>query len=275
MVKRLEGYDYIRFNSYGNVITSKNQLDGFLDINLDEKAPCKYDSLRGIGKNLFVATENINSRHLIINEKEEIIFECKFPNKVYDQVYNNKIIVEENDKYYLLDLHSKEKMILPYDKIYRVQNHRINSKISLKYITIKDYINHEEEYEDTLIYPDHFITDEGKYGVISSDGEVCIPNIYDKIEFLSQKYFRVALGKFSFEIDKKNDNVLASGAKWGIVDIENNLILPIQYTNIVYNHHEDRYFAYENGIMEGRIDAHSCEYWWFVIDGKMIELTHL
>lgn len=275
MVKRLEGYDYIRFDFYGNIITSKNRLSGFLDINLEEKAPCKYDGLRAIDKNLFVATENISSRYLIINEKEEIIYECKFPNKVYEEVYNDKIIVEENDKYYSLDLHSKEKTVLPYDKIYRILGYGVNSKIPSRYITIKDYVNHEEEYEETLIYPDHFMVDEGKYGVISADGEVCIPNIYDKIEFLSEKYFRVALGKFSFEIKEKNDDVLASGAKWGIVDIENNLILPVQYTHIVYGHQENRYFSYEDGIMEGRYDHHSCEYWWFVINGKMIELTHL
>ncbi len=273
MVKRLEGYDYIRFDFYGNIIISKNRLYGFLDINLEEKVSCQYDGLRGIGKNLFVAKENVNSRHLIINEKKEVMYECRFPCRIYEEVCNNKIIIDEKDQYYLLDLGSQEKTVLPYDRIYRIEGYGINSKIPPRYITIKDYVNHEEEYENTHIYPDQFIVDEGKYGVISSDGEVCIPNIYDKIDFLSEKYFKVALGKWLFEIDKKNDNVYASGGKWGIVDRKNNLIVPVQYTNIVYNHHEDRYFAYENGMMEGRKDEHSGDYWWFVIDGKMTELN--
>jgi hypothetical protein len=116
---------------------------------------------------------------------------------------------------------------------------------------------------------------EGKYGVITGDGEVCIPNIYDKIDFLSEKYFKVALGKFSFEINEETDDILVSGGKWGIVDIENNIIVPVQYTDIVYGHHENRYFAYENGIMEGRNDDHNGEYMWSVKDGKRIELTNL
>lgn len=276
MVKKLEGFDYIQFDFYGNIITLKNRLYGFLDISLEEKASCRYDSLRGIGKNLFVATENVNSRHLIINEKEEIIYECQFPHKIYEEVYNNKIIIEENDQYYYsLDILSKEKTVLPYDRIYKIRNYEINTKIPSRYITIQGLIDHEEKYEDTFIYPDRFIMIEGKYGVISSDGEICIPNIYDKIEFLSDKYLKVALGKFTFEINEKNNDILASGGKWGIVDIKNNIIASIRYTNIVYAHHEDRYFAYENGIMEGRNDDHNGEYWWFVKDGKRIELNGL
>lgn len=275
MVKKLQDFDYVQFDFYGNAITSKNRLYGFLDINLEEKAPCKYNGLRGIGKNLLVATENIHSRHVIINENEEIIYECKFPGRIHEEVYNNTIIVEENDQYYSFNLLLKEKTVLPYDLLYKVRNYDINSKIPPRYITVKDYIDHEEQYEDDLIYPDRFIMIEGKYGVISGDGEVCIPNMYDKIDSLSEKYFKVALGKFSFEINEQNDDVLASGGKWGIVDSKNNLIVPVQYTNIVYSHHEDRYFAYENGIMEGRSDDHNCEYWWFVKDGKMVELNNL
>lgn len=275
LVKRMENFDYIRFDFYGNIITSKKGLYGFLDINLEEKSPCKYNGLRGIGKNIFVATENNNSRHLIINEKEEIIFECKFPISIYDEVYNNKIIIEENDKYYSLDLLSKEKMILPYDRIYKIRGYEINSRIAPRYITIKDYIDNEEKYEYYLLHSNAFVMIEGKYGVITGDGEVCIPNIYDKIDFLSEKYFKVALGKFSFEINEETDDILASGGKWGIADIENNIIVPVQYTDIVYAHHENRYFAYENGIMEGRNDDHNGEYMWSVKDGKRIELTNL
>ncbi|PIF47231.1 WG repeat protein [Chryseobacterium sp. 52] len=273
LVHQSEQFSHIQFDNFGNIIVSKSKTLGLLNEHFEEVIPCQYESLTGLKKNIFIALDKVNSRYLIINEKNDIIFQTSFSNKIFPAIHHEKVIVQEQDKYYVFDVLSGEKTKLPYDRIKSLYRDDIQPP---RYITITDYVNNAEVYEDNyLIYPDHFIAEEGKYGVIFGNGEVCIPNIYDKIELLNEKYFKVALGKFKFEIDERNDNVTATGGKWGVADLKNKVVVPIQYTNIFYGHHNDTYIAYEDGVMSGQDDPHNGGYWWTVKDGRLINLDFI
>ena len=74
---------------------------------------------------------------------------------------------------------------------------------------------------------------QGKWGIIDGAGEVIIPNNYCFVDFLrNPKYFKVGIGKIEVIDDEDDDeNYLTSikNVKWGIVDFNNEIIVPIEY----------------------------------------------
>lgn len=141
-----------------------------------------------------------------------------------------------------------------------------------RFITIINYINDEDSFYDKYgIFPDRFISDSGKYGIIDAEGKICVPNIYDKIQQIHDDYFKVAIGKFNFKINPDTDEIIASGGKWGIIDSKNEIIVPVTFTNIYYDRHRNSFLAYEGGVMIGYEDSHDNTYIWSVNGGKEIE----
>jgi len=67
----------------------------------------------------------------------------------------------------------------------------------------------------------------GKHGYINRDGELTIPLEYDDAEEIPyRKYFKVA----------KN-------GKWGIIDIQNKIMIPFQWNHLTVSYHHDLIFC--------------------------------
>lgn len=277
IVKKLEDINHLNFDHFGNVIFSKNDLFGLLDQFFEEAISNKYKVISALQKNLFLVQEQNNSQQLLINEKDEIIFNFGFSNIVYQRLYNNKIIIKESETYYLLNINSGEKIKLKYDLIYPVSRlYDLSLWPTTKFITVTDYFDGDDDfYGSNGFFGDKFMTDEGKYGLINADGEICIPNIYDKMQQIHDDHFKVATGKFKFKIDHEKQEVISTGGKWGVINSKNEIIVPLKYTDIFYNKHKNSYIAYEGGEMIGFENPHDQNYWWSVKNGKEIKFKIL
>ena len=270
IIKKAEDIDYLNFDHFGNVIFSKNNLYGLLNQSFEQSIPNKYKVFSALEKNLFLIREKNNSEQLLINEKEEIIFNFGFSDLIYKHLYKDKIIIKDSETYYLLDVNTGEKIKLNYDLIYPVSRlYDLELRPTTKFITVNDYFDGDDDfYENNGFFGDKFMADEGKYGLINADGEICIPNIYDKMQQIHDDHFKVAIGKFNFKLDEEKDEVTATGAKWGVINSKNEIIVPLKYTNIFYDKQKNSYIAYEGGEMTGYEDSHTQNYWWNVKNGK-------
>lgn len=273
ITKKADDIDYLNFDQFGNVIFSKNNLYGLLNQSFEESIPNKYKVFSALEKSLFLIREKNNSEQLLINEKEEVIFNFGFSDLIYKHLYNGKIIIKDSETYYLLDISSGRKIKLNYDLIYPVSRlYDLSLWPITKFITVTDYFDGDDDfYENNGFFGDKFMTDEGKYGLINADGEICIPNIYDKMQQIHDDHFKVALGKFNFKLDKEKEEVTATGAQWGIINSKNEIIVPLKYTNIFYDKQKNSYIAYEGGELTGYEDSHTQNYWWNVKNGKETE----
>jgi hypothetical protein len=74
---------------------------------------------------------------------------------------------------------------------------------------------------------------QGKWGIINGAGNIIIPNDYSFVDFLrNPKYFKVCIGEIEvvdYEDDDENYITSIKNVKWGIVDINNEIIIPIEY----------------------------------------------
>ncbi|AYZ13546.1 hypothetical protein EGY05_17075 [Chryseobacterium arthrosphaerae] len=271
IIKKITNYEYTRFDAFGNLITFKNHKYGLLNSYFEEQIPCKYLKLTGIKKDLFIVTDNVKQQYLLINEKEEILYTTPFPGKIFESVCKEKLIVQEKNLYYLFDIITHEKTQLKYDLIYPISRLYDFTKWPVtRYITVTHLIDTSEDYDEYAIEPDTLMTRQGKYGIIYGDGEVCIPNIYDKMIQIHNDHFQVALGEFSFEIDDEKEEIISTGGKWGVVNTKNEIIVPIQYTNIYFHKYPLGYTAYEGGVSIGYHDFNEGIYWG-VKDSKPVE----
>lgn len=83
----------------------------------------------------------------------------------------------------------------------------------------------------------------GKYGFINREGILCIPAIYDKIGFFSDKYV----------------NVMKSG-KWGYIDKDGKAMTKFKYdtATVIKDGYAEITFKGKKGYLE-------------IVDGKLIE----
>ncbi|MFY8108901.1 MAG: WG repeat-containing protein [Bacteroidia bacterium] len=86
-----------------------------------------------------------------------------------------------------------------------------------------------------------------KWGIIDISGFIVIPAIYDYISpLIADNYFRVFIGDYSWEYDEYSSDLFGEyldtqswngddylgtlkGGKWGIVDLENRILVPVEY----------------------------------------------
>jgi hypothetical protein len=269
-LKELKEIDSLEFDHLGNISFSVDHLSGLFNSAFEIQIPAKYSIFSALRKNLFLVKISSDSEQLLINEKEEIICNIGFSEIILKEIYNDKIIIKESETYYHLDIISGEKIKLDFDLIYPISRlYNLSLYPVTKSITVKNFIDGDDDfYKKNGFFGDRFITDEGKYGLMNTDGKICIPNIYDKIQQIHDDHFKVALGKFIFKIDTEKEEVTATGGKWGVINSKNEIIIPIEYTNIYYDRHKNVYIAYQGGEMTGYEDPHDNSYYWSVKNGK-------
>jgi hypothetical protein len=107
----------------------------------------------------------------------------------------------------------------------------------------------------------------GIWGIIHADGAVKIPCEYAFVDaFVSPHFFKVAKGDFNFYFDNETGNLIAEGVKWGVVDANNNIIVPIEYDWV--QEVGDTLWVVNKGGTVFFNDDYQEEYW-AVRDGKL------
>ena len=251
--------DHIYFGKNGNNIIQKNKKFGLLNDKYEYAADCKYTELKSISKDIFktkifllISESGIYKNYDflfngIINIKNEVLANFHHHTEILDLIYLKTVILYEKEKYFSYNLNSSEKKELPFQKILKSEIDLLNDSIPI----YKSVVNLTNPY--IYHYPfdayDYHEPIEGKWGIISADGKIIIPNDYDYIEVISKDYFRVANGVFIFTEDEEAWTITLKGMKWGIIDINNNIIIPIKYDWVGINTKSKKVYANIGGIL--------------------------
>ncbi|WP_396152951.1 WG repeat-containing protein [Flavobacterium sp.] len=188
-----------------------------------------YERLKHIKDKFFKA--NQNKLFGIVDWNGSIILPFEYL-EIVDTTLDNKIIVQhQNTTYFSFDLVTKSLAELPFDKILRASSNTYGAPFLKSYNYFKSIKNCTITNDD---FSGHEITSySGKWGIIQSDGKELIPNEYDFIDFLrNPNYYKVCKGELRFvkyEDDDGYDKISIENAKWGIIDSNNVVIVPIEY----------------------------------------------
>jgi len=236
------------------IISCKDKKYGLLDADFNTLILPTYDKLISLEGRCFIACKN----HLygIIDLKESIILDFNYSD-IFTTAYNSKAIVKDlNGKYFSFDFKKDLLISLPYNKILPASSNSYKAPSVGSFNQFKSIINCVEiEYEDLEMK-----RYKGKWGIINADGSIKIPNEYDYIDFLrNPQYFKVCKGDLQFRIEEDDSRLIAFNAKWGVVDINNNIIVPIEYDWV--NELEATIWAVYNGGEVFYNDDYQEEYW--------------
>ncbi len=268
--------DHIFFDKYGNNIIQKDKKFGLLNDNYEYVVDCKFTELKAISKNIFKAKilhlisdsglyKNYDSLfNGIINIKNELLAKFSPRTEILDLIYLNTVIINEEERYFSFNLDSSEKTELLFQQILESEINFLNDSIPI----YKSVVNLSNPY--IYHYPfdayDYHEPIEGKWGIISADGKIIIPNDYDYIEVISKDYFRVAKGEFIFTEDEEEWTITLNGMKWGIIDIHNKIVIPIKYDFVGINTKPQKAYVNLGGTLTKNEREHKPE--WRIYGGE-------
>lgn len=233
------GYDKLEtienFDSKQNVWYEKNLLRvvkngkyGLIDFDGKTILECEYDSittLKSVEENLVVKK---NNKVGVINSLGQVIVPIEYKNvKVLKEGYKNEyIIVDENDNEGVISTSGTVLVAPAYKEIKFLNSTEIYAaKIDDKWNLINkkgEVLNNS--YEDyTYSKGDYVIVKQaGKYGIITTSGEVKIAPTYEELEYAFSVYY----------IAKLN-------SKYGVINTDNTSIIPLEYLNMTYVEDKD------------------------------------
>lgn len=266
-------YEYVKSFSHYRII-KKNSKFGVLNIKTGKiDIPLVYDNIRNINGTdsiLIVTTKNINDEYSIL-----IDLKNNFLSKKYSQIdfslLNNKLIAKTMCNnvclYIMLDVKGNE-VSENFEKIdyqYAINAYKImkngkygiideNLKIQIPSIYEDININQYGRSSDEALKTFLIAKKDGKYGVISMLNKVLIPFQYNaiyskcglnyivlidqKTQIINNKNQIIANGVAFDEIncpDLLNNYTVKEDRKWGLMNGNGQLVLPIEYENIHYD----------------------------------------
>ncbi len=239
-VGSIKGKLTVNIDDFGNILIQKSRLYGLLNQKFEYAINCQYDRLHPLDKGIFVAQRHaipgdiatkINFK-AIVNAKNEIITDFGVKAEIFSYSLNQKVIFyheESKPNYSVFDFRRNKRSDLNFDKIIYGGDERYMAKEHF-YRTVSNYQEIVFDKIDDDVLPT-LIHTRGNWGIILPDGQEIIPPNYDYIDVLPHGYFRVGVGKISVEYnkDKDDDIINANGMKWGVIDQNNNIIVPIEY----------------------------------------------
>ncbi len=224
-----KGESILRIDEYGNIFLKRDNKIGLLNQTFSQIIAPKYELLDAIKSNLLKAF--LNEKYGIINFSDETILDFSF-DEIFDTIKDNKVIVRKDETYFTFNIETYVLTKLPYAKILRASSntYKAPSQESFNYYKSISNIIENQDYDD---YNFEIFKYKGNWGIIDAAGEIIIPNDYTYIDFLrNPKYFKVGLGEieiFEFEDENEYNRTAIKNIKWGIVDINNQVIVPIEY----------------------------------------------
>jgi len=186
---------------------------------------------------------------------------------------NNNIIIEP--KYLEINFLSKLNIFLCKNETnYDTFNSNGNFLRTLNYSFItNDYPENNEfllvsEKIESIEFNDNHIQEiQGKIGIINKEFEVILEPIYDLILMYFNQFFLFKAENLIIDYSLETDWLIydafygIKGGKWGVADINGNIIVPIEYDLIKPTFEEGIYLANNGGILtyfEGYQDRMGC-----------------
>ncbi len=180
-------------------------------INLEGKQliPCEYEEIAAIPEIKNAIEVKKDGKYGIVNYSNQVMLEAKY-DEITNIYGNDMYVVKQNGKQILVDKDGNQILSSGFDEIKAIMKNK----------------------ENGIIY-----TQNGKYGVMKSTGEVIIEPQYEDLKE----------AKTGLLIAQKTGN-------YGIIDIQNQVKLDFTYASISYNEKADIYIAenieYTNDIID-------------------------
>lgn len=212
---------------------------GLVNFSGKEILPVEYQEIKPLlGTKNSLLLKKDNKIGLCDNKGKMIInTEYKEIQSIQNNYQNGYIVIDENNQYGVIDFDAKVILESKYEEIKPLtSNHIYIVKQDGKWQAIneKEEVLQEEKLEDvTSIVDDRLIFGQDKqYGVMEISGEEKIAPQYKEMKFLFGNYY-----------------LAKSEGEYGVVNIENETILPFEYTNIVYQKEAELIVATKEGVI--------------------------
>ncbi|AEV99468.1 hypothetical protein A4D02_26880 [Niastella koreensis] len=219
------GVSTVQIDEGGCLLVLKEDAMGLLDNKGRSVIPFSYVSLHFLQTGIYKAQQG--DGYGIIDVSENVLLDFKY-RYIFNQVKNDRVIVQDlNSRYFTFHFPTRELHALPYDSIFLASpNTGAEGKTAPGlYKVIRQCQETEFDY-----YDNGMSAFTGIWGIINADGAVKIPCDYAFVDvFEGTGFFKVAKGVFNFYFEEETGNLIAEGVKWGVVDTNNKIIIPIEY----------------------------------------------
>ncbi len=212
----VSGVSRARIDETGRLLVLKNDHMGLMDASGETIIKFSYVSLFNLQGDIYKAQKG--NGYGIIDTNENVLLNFKYK-YIFTNVANDRVIVQDlNDRYFSFHFPTGELHALPYNNILPATELGLHKAILQSQETEFDYgDNGMSEYT-------------GSWGIIYADGTPKIPAEYAFVDWLTNpNYFKVATGKFTFHFNGHSDTLIAEGVKWGVVDANNKIVVPLEY----------------------------------------------
>lgn len=264
-------YSYIKSDSFGNIMAEKkgekwhDRRVAILNRDFKEIIPLEYKQIFALKPSLFKA-QLPDERYGIIDSDNMVVLDFVYLN-IFNSVANNKVILQADKQHYeIFDLKKRTTEALAFSKILRATSNTYGAPNKSSLCLFKSIIDCVEDQDGYFLH-DEMDQYHGKWGIVAADAQVLIPNDYDYIDFLrNPNFYKVAKGHFEFDygtlIRGEERNTLKN-VKWGVIDAQNNIIVPIEY-DWVEEVHDSIWLVNKGGTVYYN-DDYQEDYW--AVDG--------
>lgn len=219
------GVSLVHIDDGGRLLVLKADGMGLLNSRGETLIAAAYVSLHFLQGNVYKAQKD--DGYGIIDVEGNVLLDFKY-RYIFSYVKNNRVIVQDlYGRYFTFHFPTRELHALPYDSIFLASSHAqsaANAESGLCKV-IRQCQETEFDY-----YDNGMSAFTGIWGIIHADGTVKIPCEYAFVEVLANpQFFRVAKGSFNFYFEEATGHLIAEGVKWGVVDADNRVVIPVEY----------------------------------------------
>jgi hypothetical protein len=224
-----EGCDIDLFD---NIIIRRSRLFGLLNRDLSELVTPRYESLQAINANFLVV--QLGGKRGVIRRDGTPFLDIEFDQIIW-RMYDHNVLLKKDNIYYSFVFETSTLKQLPFSMI--LSDHKKETPLSMTsrafFRSIMNFrwydleITHDCPYD----YRDLLLNYRGDWGVIDGIGDVVLPNEYSFVDFFENpNYFKVGLGEIEieeYEDREGNHSFSLKNVKWGVVDKNNQIVVPI------------------------------------------------
>lgn len=230
LVEAIENIDYnnILWFEEGVLKVKKGNLYGLIDYSGNEILKAEYSSIEalpGIKNSILIKKDEQIG---LCDNKGNIIITPQYKEikSIGDDYKNGYIVINNENKYGIIDFTKKVILETNYDDIKQVSSnniHIVKENGKLKAINNEKETLLENKFDDVKQINNNYVTfiKSNKYGVIDISGEIKIDAQYEDLQYAFNDCY----------IAKKS-------GKYGIINISNETLLPFEYSNISYRKEE-------------------------------------
>ncbi len=224
---------YPAIDSFGNMIIEVDGKFGLLDTHFGVAIEPVYDQLVAINEKFFRIQKN--RKYGVVDAEGNCVLEA-----LYVQIMNRageKVMArDEAGQWFSIELETGLREEKPFERVFRATSNSYGAPVESSLQLLKAFAypriipeEDEDSEEEMVLY-------RGKWGIVEAGGQIVIPIDYDYIDFLENPdFFKVCQGELNFtdEMDDEEGvyrkTLIPGTAKWGIIDRENRIVVPIEY----------------------------------------------